>query len=47
MEDCHEAKTPMDANLQLNKEDNAVDHTKHPYKELIVCLMYIMLTSRH
>lgn len=45
MEFCNGVDTPMEPKLCLTK--NSKDpSTKEPYKELIGCLMYVMLTSR-
>ena len=43
MESANSVKTPMEANLQLLNMGQA---TEKPYKELIGCLMYVMLGTR-
>lgn len=45
MANCKGASTPMELHLQLPREENATT-TSMPYKELIGCLMYVVLTSR-
>jgi hypothetical protein len=46
MQDCKGAKTPMDAKIQPEQVDPAdfIVDTK-PYRELIGCLMYLMLCT--
>jgi hypothetical protein len=47
MQDCKGAKTPMNAKLQPEQVEPAdcIVDTK-PYRELIGCLMYLMLCTR-
>lgn len=45
MENSNCCDTPMEPKLYLTKDSNE-ELTKKPYKELIGCLMYLMLTSR-
>jgi transposase InsO family protein len=45
MENCKPASTPMEPNLRLTRCSES-EMTNQPYKELIGCLMYVMLTSR-
>lgn len=45
MENCKGTRTPMELNVQLPRDENAAK-TSMPYKELIGCLMYVVLTSR-
>lgn len=47
MEECKGTKTPMEVRIQLEEnkpEDCIID--KKPYRELIGCLMYLMLNTR-
>lgn len=44
MQDCKSTSTPLEQHLKLeNVDENQLDK---PYRELIGCLMYVMLTSR-
>lgn len=46
VDDCHPIKTPMEERLQLKRCQDKSKLTKLPYRELIGCLMYLMLGSR-
>lgn len=46
MEDCRPSAIPMDPHLKLLKCEDPTRFTTKPYKELIGCLMYLMITSR-
>ncbi|KXJ69237.1 hypothetical protein RP20_CCG028155 [Aedes albopictus] len=46
MADCRSSAIPMDPHLKLLKCEDPKRFTKKPYKELIGCLMYLMVTSR-
>lgn len=46
MKDCRPASIPIDPHLKLLKCENKTQFTKKPYKELVGCLMYLMVTSR-
>ena len=45
MESCKPTSTPMEANLQLEK-GTVEEKLDKPYRELIGCLTYLMVTSR-
>lgn len=45
MSACKPASTPMEANLKLRKEKAEVN-LEQPYRELIGCLTYLVVTSR-
>lgn len=45
MEECKPVATPMEPNLQLKKNEKATTLQK-PYREVIGCLTYLMVTSR-
>lgn len=45
MENCHPIKTPMENNPTKDLEGRCIIEEK-PYRELIGCLMHLMLTSR-
>lgn len=45
MEKCKPASTPIEANLQLKKVEVPANLDK-PYRELIGCLTYLVVTSR-
>lgn len=45
MQDCKPARTPMETNLQLEKSLEA-QHLDKPFRELIGCLTYLVVTSR-
>lgn len=45
MQDCRPVSTPLEVNLKLEKNESEPE-TKHPYRELIGCLTYLMLSSR-
>lgn len=45
MEACKPASTPMATNLQLQKSSE-VEKLEKPYRELIGCLTYLMVTTR-
>lgn len=45
MEDCRPAKTPMELKPDLHEDAETVDTSKS-YRELVGCLMYVMLTTR-
>lgn len=45
MEECKPVATPMESNLQLKKSEQ-VSSLQKPYRELIGCLTYLMVTSR-
>lgn len=44
MQDCKSCPTPLEPHLKLKSLD--INQTGKPYRELIGCLMYVMLTSR-
>lgn len=49
MDDCKESKTPMEAKVKMNKIENIEDSFEienKPIRELIGCLMYVMLGTR-
>ena len=46
MADCRPSAIPMDPHLKLLKCEDKKQFTEKPYKELIGCLMYLMITSR-
>lgn len=46
MEDCRPSEVPMQPKLQLSVGANTSDDSRLPYRELIGCLMYVMLGSR-
>lgn len=45
MEECRPTSTPMEPKPQFEHEGN-IELTKQPYKELIGCLSYLMLSTR-
>ncbi|PNF15497.1 hypothetical protein B7P43_G17001 [Cryptotermes secundus] len=45
MSDCHQVKTPMEQNPPRELEGDCIVGQK-PYKELVGCLMYLMLNTR-
>ena len=45
MEDCRPTSTPMEQKPQFGLRENQ-EVTKYPYKELIGCLSYLMLSTR-
>ncbi|KAF2888404.1 hypothetical protein ILUMI_17769 [Ignelater luminosus] len=45
MEDCKPVKTPMEIKPLILKENEIYDDSR-PYRELIGCLMYVMITTR-
>jgi len=45
MHECKAVSTPMECHLRLKKGEDA-ERTDKPYRQLIGCLMYVMLTSR-
>ena len=45
MHECKAVSTPMECHLRLKKGEDA-EHTDKPYRQMIVCLMHVMLTSR-
>lgn len=45
MEECKPVATPMEPNIQLRKNE-AKSNLQKPYRELIGCLTYLMVTSR-
>lgn len=46
MTNCKPSVIPMETHLKLEKEKNIKLFTRKPFKELIGCLMYLMVTSR-
>lgn len=44
MQDCKSSSTPLEPNLKLENVDS--NQLEKPYRELVGCLMYVMLTSR-
>lgn len=46
MQNCKASAIPMDPNLRLEKEQDPKKFTDKPYRELVGCLMYLMVTSR-
>ncbi|XP_053685754.1 uncharacterized protein LOC128735287 [Sabethes cyaneus] len=46
MENCKSAATPMEVNLKLKKLEENESPTCHPYRELVGCLTYLMLSTR-
>lgn len=45
MEECRPTKTPMELKPDLHNDVEVTDTSK-PYRELVGCLMYVMLTTR-
>lgn len=45
MQDCKPVSTPLEVNLKLTTNESE-PVTKHPYRELVGCLTYLMLSSR-
>ncbi|CAB0018882.1 unnamed protein product, partial [Nesidiocoris tenuis] len=46
MQDCKEISTPIEKNLRLNKAKSDEEKTEEPYRQLVGCLMYLMIGSR-
>lgn len=46
MSDCKPSAIPMETRLKLEKEKDQKKRTDKPYRELVGCLMYLMVTSR-
>jgi len=46
MEDCKPSLVPLETNLKLTRNHNMEGTTQHPYRELVGCLTYLMITSR-
>lgn len=46
MSDCKPSAIPMEPRLKLEKGKDPKEYTDKPYRELIGCLMYLMVTSR-
>ena len=46
LENCHTYETPMEKGLKLVPNDDPKLVTRKPYKELLGCLIYIMIGSR-
>lgn len=46
MLDCNGITTPMETNLTLKKCEDKNEITSHPFRQLVGCLMYIMLGTR-
>lgn len=46
MDNCKPAMTPLDANQKLTRKKDNEEATQHPYRELIGCLTYLMLSTR-
>lgn len=46
VEECKTYKTPIEKNLNLERNTNIMNKTKLPYKELLGSLMYIMMATR-
>lgn len=46
MSECKPSAVPMEPHLKLMKEKNTKEFTTKPYRELVGCLMYLMVTSR-
>ena len=45
MEECRPVKTPIELKPDLH-EDAEITDTSRPYRELVGCLMYVMLTTK-
>lgn len=45
MSDCRPVSTPMEPKLKFERQEGE-QLTKHPYKELVGCLSYLMLSTR-
>lgn len=45
MQDCKPVSTPLEVNLKLERNKSETP-TQHPYRELVGCLTYLMLSSR-
>lgn len=46
MNDCKPSAVPMDPRLKLKRGEDPKEYTDKPYRELVGCLMYLMVTSR-
>lgn len=46
MDQCKPLGTPLEANVKLARKKDEEAVTEHPYRELIGCLTYLMLSSR-
>ncbi|KAK9736902.1 hypothetical protein QE152_g11181 [Popillia japonica] len=46
MHDCKEVNTPIEKNLKLIKAQSENEKTNEPYRQLVGCLMYLMIGSR-
>lgn len=46
MDGCKPASTPLDANLKLERKKDGDEATQYPYRELVGCLTYLMLSTR-
>lgn len=46
MTECKGIKTPIEKGLKLGMAEASEELTQHPYRELVGCLMYVMIGSR-
>lgn len=46
MDNCKPTSTPLESNLKMEKRKDREEVTHYPYRELVGCLTYLMLSSR-